>query len=207
MSSSMRRPGSMPISWSWALACARGRSWRRRQDCGWNVAFWSMHFCRQGYPAFLLRVILRDSHMPSPGGGSVRVEHWVVAERLGQIAAINMLGGGQGFEQAPFFWSQHYDVAINYVGYAETWDTTEIVGDMKAHDGLVKYRSEGQIVAVTSIFRDEESCGRNWIWSDRTEKWSWSPAGRAGRKTPKTPVAASPAVGKQRAQEAGPRAG
>ena len=90
------------------------------------------------------------------GGGAVRVEHWVVAERLGQVAAINMLDGGQRFEQAPFFWSQHYDVPINYVGYAEKWDTAEIVGDIKAGDGLVKYRNGGRVVAVASIFRDEE---------------------------------------------------
>ena len=43
-----------------------------------------------------------------------------------------MLGGGEKFEQAPFFWSQHYDVSINYVGHAETWDEVEIDGDLKA---------------------------------------------------------------------------
>ena len=46
------------------------------------------------------------------GGGALRIEHWVVAERQGQIAAMNMLGARQRYEQAPFFWSQHYDVPI-----------------------------------------------------------------------------------------------
>ena len=94
---------------------------------------------------------------PLAGGGAVRVEHWVVAERQGQTAAINMLGGGDRFEQAPFFWSQHYDVSINYVGHAETWDATEVVGDIKARDGLVKFLKHGRVVAVASIFRDQES--------------------------------------------------
>jgi NADPH-dependent 2,4-dienoyl-CoA reductase/sulfur reductase-like enzyme len=91
------------------------------------------------------------------GGGAVRIEHWVVAERLGQIAALNMLGQRHKFEQAPFFWSQHYDVPINYVGHAEKWDSADVIGDVRAQDGLVKYRSGGRVVAVASIFRDQES--------------------------------------------------
>ncbi len=85
---------------------------------------------------------------------SIRVEHWVVAERQGQTAARNMLGQRRKFDAVPFFWSQHYDLPINYVGHAGQWDNIEIEGDIKARDCLLKYQREGRTLAVASIYRD-----------------------------------------------------
>jgi len=84
----------------------------------------------------------------------IRVEHWVVAERQGQTAAKNMLGARQRFEAVPFFWSQHYDVPINYVGHAEKWDTIDMVGDIEKRDCSVSYKRDGRTLAVATIFRD-----------------------------------------------------
>jgi apoptosis-inducing factor 3 len=95
---------------------------------------------------------------PDPHSGhNIRVEHWVVAERQGQAAALNMLGRREKFDAVPFFWSQHYDIPINYVGHAEKWDELSVDGDVAGRDCLVRFKREARTLAVASIFRDPES--------------------------------------------------
>jgi len=95
-----------------------------------------------------------------PGGAdgqAIRVEHWVVAERQGQVAAENMLGVNKPFHEAPFFWSVHHDVTIRYVGHAQAWDETVIEGDIAAHDCMITYRKNGETLAVATIGRDRQA--------------------------------------------------
>jgi NADPH-dependent 2,4-dienoyl-CoA reductase/sulfur reductase-like enzyme/nitrite reductase/ring-hydroxylating ferredoxin subunit len=95
---------------------------------------------------------------PDPHSGErIRVEHWVVAERQGQTAAKNMLGMREPFDAVPFFWSQHYDVPINYVGHAEKWDSLVIDGDITQRDCSVRYEKGGKTAALVTIYRDLES--------------------------------------------------
>lgn len=93
----------------------------------------------------------------SISGEQTRIEHWVVAERQGQSVARSMLGIGGPFRQTPFFWSQHYDVAISYVGHASAWDSFEIKGDLEKHDACAIYRRNQRIIAVATIARDRLS--------------------------------------------------
>jgi len=100
---------------------------------------------------------------PDPhSGDNIRVEHWVVAERQGQTAARNMLGQQEVFSAVPFFWSQHYDVPINYVGHAEAWDEIAVDGDIAGRDCLLQYKRQGRVLAVASIYRDLASLKAEW---------------------------------------------
>jgi NADPH-dependent 2,4-dienoyl-CoA reductase/sulfur reductase-like enzyme/nitrite reductase/ring-hydroxylating ferredoxin subunit len=95
---------------------------------------------------------------PDPHTGQrIRVEHWVVAQRMGQVAAKNMLGQRERFDPVPFFWSQHYDTAIKYVGHARAWDAVQIEGSLDGQDWVVNYQSGGRTLAVATVGRDRHS--------------------------------------------------
>lgn len=91
---------------------------------------------------------------PDPRSGrAVRIEHWVVAQRMGQAAARNMIGAARPYRDVPFFWSRHYDMSLHYVGHAEEWDAIEVHGSLDARDALVAYRQDGKVAAVVTVGR------------------------------------------------------
>jgi len=98
------------------------------------------------------------ARFPNPAGGPpIRVEHWVAAERQGQIAAANMLGVGKPIDEPAFFWSAHYDVSIRYVGHAEAWDRIEVDGDLARRDATVRYFKGDALLAAATVGRDLEA--------------------------------------------------
>jgi len=90
-------------------------------------------------------------------GTKVRVEHWAAAERQGQAVAADMLGLGVPFNDVPFFWSQHYDVTLAYVGHANGEAQIEVIGSLEKRDATVIYRLGGKVAAVLTVGRDRES--------------------------------------------------
>jgi apoptosis-inducing factor 3 len=92
---------------------------------------------------------------PDPHTGTnIRVEHWVLAQRQGQTAARNILGAKQRFDAVPFFWSQHYDIAVRYTGHAEQWDQIDVAGAPATDMASVAYRAKGKTLAVASVGAD-----------------------------------------------------
>jgi apoptosis-inducing factor 3 len=95
---------------------------------------------------------------PDPHTGqNIRVEHWVVAQRHGEIAARNMLGQKRRCNIVPYFWSQHYDVAISYVGHAEEWDHADAAGSLREGSYTLTLRKGEKTLAVITLGRDLES--------------------------------------------------
>jgi NADPH-dependent 2,4-dienoyl-CoA reductase/sulfur reductase-like enzyme/nitrite reductase/ring-hydroxylating ferredoxin subunit len=88
-------------------------------------------------------------------GGMVRIEHWVVATRQGQVAAENMLGANKPYRDVPFFWSAHHDLRLQYVGHAETTADIAIDGDIAARDASISYREGGRTRAMAAIGRHQ----------------------------------------------------
>jgi len=92
-----------------------------------------------------------------PTGERVRIEHWAVAQRMGRVAALNILGGDLPFTAPPFFWTTQYDVTLSYVGHAENWDKIDIDGDLGKRDATIAYRRAGKTLAVATLGRDRTS--------------------------------------------------
>ncbi|HEY4184121.1 MAG TPA: FAD-dependent oxidoreductase [Polyangia bacterium] len=98
------------------------------------------------------------ARFPDPRSGKhIRVEHWAVAQRMGAVAAGNMLGDRRHFSDVPFFWSTHYDVTLSYVGHAESVEDLTLDGRPEARSCRVQYRDNGKVAAVLTIGRDHES--------------------------------------------------
>jgi NADPH-dependent 2,4-dienoyl-CoA reductase/sulfur reductase-like enzyme/nitrite reductase/ring-hydroxylating ferredoxin subunit len=95
---------------------------------------------------------------PHPATGQrVRIEHWVLAERQGQVAAANMLGANQAFDSAPFFWTEQFGTAVRYVGHAPGWDQVIVDGDVDSGSFTIRYFRDGAHCASASVGRDRDN--------------------------------------------------
>ncbi|CAE7434153.1 AIFM3 [Symbiodinium natans] len=87
-------------------------------------------------------------------GGSRRVEHWDVATSQGRIAAKNMLGKGEHFDQTPFFWTSLFGKNLRYVGHCTEFDELVVDGDLKKLNFVAYYCLKNEVKAVATMSRD-----------------------------------------------------
>src|SRR5437763_1255981 len=98
-----------------------------------------------------------NARFPDPRTGeSIRIEHWVVAERMGQCVARNLLGENAAFDAVPFFWSNHFEVSISYLGHASSFDRIDVSGSIEKDDCAIAYRKGGKTLALATIGRNFE---------------------------------------------------
>lgn len=84
-----------------------------------------------------------------PGlGRHLRVEHWDNAIHQGRAAAASMLGAGQPYTRTPYFYSDQYDLGMEYRGIAMSWDSVVVRGDLEAREFHAFWLSDGRVVAA-----------------------------------------------------------
>jgi 3-phenylpropionate/trans-cinnamate dioxygenase ferredoxin reductase component len=84
-------------------------------------------------------------------GTAVRVEHWANALEQGPVAARNMLGHDLPYDRVPYFFSDQYDVGMEYAGYATDWDRIVFRGDPAAMEFIAFWMQGRQLVAGMNV--------------------------------------------------------
>jgi 3-phenylpropionate/trans-cinnamate dioxygenase ferredoxin reductase subunit len=87
----------------------------------------------------------------SSSGRHVRVEHWANAIEQGTRAARTMLGNEPGEEALPYFFSDQYDLGMEYTGDAAGADELVIRGDEEARELIAFWLSAGRVIAGMNV--------------------------------------------------------
>lgn len=92
---------------------------------------------------------------PHPAlGERLRVEHWQNANLQGAVAAKGMLGLQARVEDLPWFWTDQYDLNIQMVGHARTWDRVEMQGEGRAFSAWYYQGDRVRMVLAVNRFKD-----------------------------------------------------
>ncbi|MDP1849798.1 MAG: FAD-dependent oxidoreductase [Solirubrobacteraceae bacterium] len=82
---------------------------------------------------------------------SLRVEHWAGALHQGPAAARNMLGARVAYDRLPYFFSDQYDIGMEYTGHAAEWDDVVIRGDIAAREFIAFWLRQGRVRAAMNV--------------------------------------------------------
>jgi len=84
-------------------------------------------------------------------GQRIRVEHWANALEQGPAAARNMLGAGAPYDKLPYFFSDQYDVGMEYAGYATSWDRVVVRGDLAGREFIAFWLAGDRVLAGMNV--------------------------------------------------------
>jgi 3-phenylpropionate/trans-cinnamate dioxygenase ferredoxin reductase component len=88
--------------------------------------------------------------------GRLRVEHFDNAIKMGAAAARSMLGSEEAFDDPHWFWSDQYDVNLQYAGFAKRWDDVVIRGSTEDREFVAFYMHEGMLLAALGMNRGRD---------------------------------------------------
>jgi 3-phenylpropionate/trans-cinnamate dioxygenase ferredoxin reductase component len=81
----------------------------------------------------------------------VRIEHWANALNQGPAAAASMLGAGEDYDRLPYFFTDQFDLGMEYTGHAPTWDRVVTRGDVAGREFIAFYLRDGRVVAGMNV--------------------------------------------------------
>ena len=96
------------------------------------------------------------NHFHPVFGRRMRVEHWQNAMRQGAAAARSMIGNGRPYDEVPWFWSDQYDVNLQYAGFHRGAETTVVRGSLERRDFLAFYLNDGRVDAIVALNRGKD---------------------------------------------------
>jgi 3-phenylpropionate/trans-cinnamate dioxygenase ferredoxin reductase subunit len=112
-------------------------------------------YCRTGVEGIYAAGDVANHYHPV-FGRHIRVEHWQNALRQGSAAARSMLGKGESYEEIPWFWSDQYELNLQYAGFHTDWDELVVRGSMEERNFVAFYRRDGRALAVVAINRGRD---------------------------------------------------
>lgn len=89
-------------------------------------------------------------------GERLRVEHWANAQNQAVAAARNMLGRHEPYAEVPWFWSDQYELNMQYVGHASGWDEVVLRGDVQGRRFTAFYVKDGLLRAAMAVNRHRD---------------------------------------------------
>ncbi|HXQ90886.1 MAG TPA: FAD-dependent oxidoreductase, partial [Acidimicrobiales bacterium] len=84
-------------------------------------------------------------------GTHIRLEHWSAALNQGPVAAKNMLGQQVAYRKIPYFFSDQYDLGMEYSGFATSWDQIVYRGNVEDREVVVFWLDHGTVVAGMNV--------------------------------------------------------